>query len=64
VTIDGVWIALDLLTTYKQHSELEVVTALSLISTIYKSPALSLLSILTSRILPTDFNAVIIAVSL
>jgi hypothetical protein len=38
VTIDGVldWI-LDLLTSYAHHSELQVITTLSLISTIHKS---------------------------
>jgi hypothetical protein len=38
VTIDGVWIGeLDLLTTCTHHSELQVITALSLISTIHRS---------------------------
>jgi hypothetical protein len=37
VTIDGVWISEYLLTTYTHHSELQVITALSLISTLYKS---------------------------
>jgi hypothetical protein len=38
VTIDGVWISeLDLLTTCTHHSELQVITALSLISTFFKS---------------------------
>jgi hypothetical protein len=38
VTIDGVWIAeLDLLTACTHHSELQAITALSLISTLYKS---------------------------
>jgi hypothetical protein len=38
VTIDRVWIGeLDLLTTYTHHSELQVITALSLISTLYTS---------------------------
>jgi hypothetical protein len=37
-SIDGVWIGeLDLLTTCTHHSELQVITALSLISTLYKS---------------------------
>jgi hypothetical protein len=37
VTIDGVWIGeLDLLTTYTHHSELQVITTLLLISTLYK----------------------------
>jgi hypothetical protein len=38
VTTDGVWISeLDLLITCTHHSELQVITALSLISTFYKS---------------------------
>jgi hypothetical protein len=38
VTIDGVWIdELDSLTTYTHHSGLQVITALSLMSTLYKS---------------------------
>jgi hypothetical protein len=38
VAIDGVWIGeLDLLTTCTHHSELQVITTLSLISTIYYS---------------------------
>jgi hypothetical protein len=39
VTIDGVWDwILDLLTTYTRNSEVQVITATSLISTLYKSP--------------------------
>jgi hypothetical protein len=37
--LHGVWIGeLDLMTTYTHHSELPVITALSLISTLYTSP--------------------------
>jgi hypothetical protein len=40
VTVDGGWIVeLNLLTTCAHHSKLEVITVLSLISTIYKSLA-------------------------
>jgi hypothetical protein len=38
VTTDAVRIGVDLLTTYTHHSELQALTALSLISTLYKSP--------------------------
>jgi hypothetical protein len=64
VTKGVIWTALDLLTTYTHHSELQVVTALTLITTLYKSLAHAVSSFFTSRILPTDFNAAIIAVSL
>jgi hypothetical protein len=52
---------MDLLTTYTHHSELQVITALSLISTVYKSPQhpLSLFSaccILISRFLGKASN--------
>jgi hypothetical protein len=39
VTIDGVEIELDLLTTGPYNSELQVITALSLVATLYKSLA-------------------------
>jgi hypothetical protein len=39
VVIDVVWIGwLDLLTTYAHHMELQVITAMSLIYTLYSSP--------------------------
>jgi hypothetical protein len=52
---------MDLLTTYTPHSELQVITALSLISTFYKSPQhpLSLFParcVFKSRSLPTASN--------
>jgi hypothetical protein len=58
VTIDGVWIGeLDLLTTCTHHAELEVITALSLISTLYKSlHATSSHFSFTNRFLVTDLN--------
>jgi hypothetical protein len=51
VTIDGAWIGkLDLLTTCTHHSELHVITALLLISTLYKSKhAKSLLACSASK---------------
>jgi hypothetical protein len=58
VTIEGVWIGeLDLLTTRTHHSELQVITAPSLISTLYKSlhpksPQFTF----TNRFLLTDLN--------
>jgi hypothetical protein len=45
----------NLLTTYKHHSELQVITALSLISTLYKPPQHPL-SLFSSRFLVTAFN--------
>jgi hypothetical protein len=61
VTIDGVWIGeLDLLTTCTHHLELHLITALSLISTLYKS--LHAMSPLASSVskgcsLATDSNS-------
>jgi hypothetical protein len=51
-----------LLTTYTRHSELQVITALSLISTLYKSPQLPLslfpaCSVFNSRSLATANNS-------
>jgi hypothetical protein len=58
VTIEGVWIGeLNLLTSSTRHSELQVITALSLISTIYKSFAYATSSVLTIRFLVTASNS-------
>jgi hypothetical protein len=62
IYIDGVWIGeLDLLNTCTHHSELQVITALSLISTLYKSQQhpLSLFqpTVFTSRSLATASNS-------
>jgi hypothetical protein len=63
MTIDGVWIGeLDLLTTYTQHSELQILTELSFISTLHKSlqHPLSLFPAccaFISRSLATDYNS-------
>jgi hypothetical protein len=67
--IDGFWNWwLDLLTHYTQHSELHVITALSLNSEIYNSLLQTLVSsvcyISTIRFLATDFNTGTIKVSL
>jgi hypothetical protein len=49
---------MDLLTTYTHHSELQVITALSLISTLYKSlaHAKSSQAAFTRRFLAANFN--------
>jgi hypothetical protein len=69
VTIDGIldwWI--DLLTTYARHLELQVITALSLISTLYKSLAhansFQSVTVSTSHFLAVDFNTGTATVSL
>jgi hypothetical protein len=59
VTIDGVWIGwLDLFTIYMHQSEPQAITAIPLISTIYKSQqhslSLFLPSLFTSHVLATD----------
>jgi hypothetical protein len=56
--IDGVWIGELDLKTYTHHSELQVITALSLISTLHKSlaQAKSSQSAFTSRFMVTDLN--------
>jgi hypothetical protein len=63
---DWVWIGwLDLLTPYPHDSELQAITAPSLIYTLYSSPLHTLgFSVFTSRILATDFNVVFIPISL
>jgi hypothetical protein len=51
---------MDLLTTYTHDSELQVIAALSLISTLYKSlhaKSPSACSVFTSRCLVTDLNS-------
>jgi hypothetical protein len=51
---------MDLLTTYTHHSELQVITELSLISTFYKSlqaESSSACSVFTSRYLVTASNS-------
>jgi hypothetical protein len=66
--IDGFWIGwLNLLTLYIFNSGLHIITAPSLIYTIYSSPLHTptlRFSVFTSRILATNFNTVIIPVSL
>jgi hypothetical protein len=68
VTIDGIWIGeLDFLTTYTHHSELYVITELSLISTLYKSLHVksfrSLLYVSKSRSLATASNSAVSSAS-
>jgi hypothetical protein len=53
---------MDLLTTYTHVSVLQVITAPSLFSTLHKSLHIKSSSVLTSHILATDFNIVIITV--
>jgi hypothetical protein len=59
---------MDSLTTCTHHSELQVITALSLISTLYRSPQNPLIllqpAVFTSRSLATASNTVILTVSL
>jgi hypothetical protein len=56
---------MDLLTAYTHHSEVHVITPLSLISTLQFTVTHTLgFSIFTRRILATDFNTVIIPFSL
>jgi hypothetical protein len=68
--LDGFWIRwLYLLTPYTHYFELQAVTALSLIYTLYSSPLhthththILVSSVFTSRILATDFNIVVMQV--
>jgi hypothetical protein len=53
-----------LLTTYTHHSELHVITALSLIYTLHFTVTHTGFSVFTSRTLATDFNTAIISDSL
>jgi hypothetical protein len=55
---------MDLFTTHTHDSGLQVITALSLISTLQIISTRQVFSVFTSRILVTDFNTVIITVSL